>query len=157
MAVSRFAALTDAILSTLRASTDAGLTGVEIVDGPPFGADVPPKAVFIGWTGGDEDDTAGTISQSVHDAGLGASAKRDETVVVECIAEVFTGDDDLSAPRTTCVAILGAVESALRADYSLGLADVLRVEIDTGEVLQSRGPNGAAVRIGFRVSATCLI
>lgn len=157
MAISRWAAVHDAVLTKVRASTDPAMSGVEVFDGPPYGDNLPMRAVYVGWTGDPEDDNAGTVRQSVHDAGAGTSARRDEEIVIQCMCEAFSGDDDLVSLRGVAVGILGAVETALRSDFTLGLEYVLRVEMDSADVFQARTPQGSRVAFGFALTATCLI
>jgi hypothetical protein len=155
MAVSRYAALTDAVLATLRALNATTLAGVEIVDGPPLLNQFPAEAIYVGWSGEPDSDTSGSISQGYHD--LGPVATRDETAEVYCTIQAARGDDDMAAARLRAVAILGVMESALRANVSQGLVDVLRIEISDGAVRQVRNADGIGVEIAATVTATSLI
>lgn len=153
MSISRFAAVTDAILATLRAET--GLGNVEVMDGPPTQGQTSDSFLWVGWNGDPDDASAGSIRQNYHD--LGPTATRDEVVEVYCTIQVGRGDDEMAQARSDAIACLGVVESALRANVSLGLADLLRVEMSDSSVRQIRDQLGIAVEIDFTVTATALI
>ena len=155
MAISRYAAVTDAIISTLSALQSTTLANVEIVDGPPLIDQFPPDAIYVGWNGGIDDDSAGNITQSYHDTS--PVATRDERVEVYCIFQSARGDDEMAEARTRVVDMLGAAETALRANVGLGLTDLLRVEVSDGAVRQVRNADGIGVEIAVTITATSLI
>lgn len=152
MAVTRAAAVIDALVARLGA--DPVLAGL-VWDGPPVSGDPLPEVVTVGFAFNDDDYTAASITQELHE--LGAAAKRDETVDVTCAVMASNGDADMATARTRCITLLGAVESVLRADYSLGLTDVLRVELAVGTLRQAQTQTGAAAIVQFTVTATSLI
>lgn len=152
MATTRADAVIDALVATL--SAVPALSGL-VHDGPPVTGDALPEAVTVGFGFDEDDDLAFDIDQSVHE--LGPMAKRDETVEVRCAAMASNGDGDMAAARARCVALLGAVETALRADYTLGLADAIRVELTVGAGRQAQTQQGAGCLIQFSVTATSLI
>lgn len=152
MAITRAAAVVDALVTAL--SADATLTGL-VIDGPPVTQDELVDVVTVGYGWDADDDTAIEIEQEYHE--LGPTAKRDERLDVRCAAASFRGDADIAAARARCVALLGAVESVLRADPSLGLADLLRVELSAGSIRQAQTAQGAEVVCPFTVTAHSLI
>ena len=152
MSVTQVDAVIDALVTAL--SADATLSGL-VIDGPPVTEDVLADVVTIGFAWDPDDDTSADIEQEYHE--LGAAAKRDERVDVRCAAVAFRGDADMAAARARCVVLLGAVESVLRADYALGLADVLRVEVTAGSLRQLQTAQGAEAILPFTVTATSLI
>jgi len=151
---SRFAAVYDALLSTLQA--DGDLSSVTISDGLPITEDRLVDLVIVGNGGDPENSEAGRITQGYHDL-AGTSSTRDEVVTINCFAMSQTGDVDVSATRTRAFQVLGYVESAIRANYALGLANVLRVEITEISCNIEQFADGTAVRLPFTVQATCLI
>lgn len=155
MAISRYAAATDAILTTLRANATLSAAAVEIIDGPPVQQAYGTTVLYVGWRGDVDDDTAGDITQAYHD--LGPAATRDEIISIYCVVQSVRGDDDMSAARSSAVAALGAIETALRANVSLGLADVLRIELSDSTVRQVRDADGIGVELGFTITVTSLI
>jgi len=152
MAVTRADAVVDALVAAL--SADATLTGL-VIDGPPVTQDELVDVVTVGYGWDADDDTAIEIEQEYHE--LGPTAKRDERLDVRCAVASFRGDADIAAARARCVVLLGAVESVLRADPSLGLADVLRAEVTLGTFRQAQTAQGAEVICPFTVTATALI
>jgi hypothetical protein len=151
---SRFAAVYDALLSTLQA--DGNLSSVTVSDGLPITDDRLVDLVIVGNGGDPENSEAGRITQSYHDL-AGTSSTRDEVVTINCFAMSQTGDVDVSATRTRAFQVLGYVESAIRANYALGLANVLRVEITEISCNIEQFADGTSVRLPFTVQATCLI
>ena len=151
--ITRYAEVTDAVLSALRSSQD--LAGVLIVDGPPGSLTLAADFIYVGWTGSEDDELAGNISQAYHD--LGPAATRDETVTIECIVQSVRGDDLMDVARLRCVTMLGAVETILRSDPTVGLAGLLRVELSDASVRQVRNADGIGVEISFTLEATSII
>ena len=149
--ITRYAAATDAIIAALQAAPDM----VDVFDGPPTPGFNPYDAVYIGWSGGEDDETAGTISQQYHDTGI--SAKRDETLSIDYVVQSVRGDDDMSTARARTVEILGIVESTLRATPALGIDGVLYVEVSAGSVRQVRNADGIGVEITGSITVTAII
>ncbi len=155
MAISRYAAVVDALVALAQADATLTAAAVEVFDGAPTSQPYGTTLLAFGWTGDYEDETAGTIRQTYHD--LGPAAKRDETVEVVCAIQSWRGDDDMAAARTSAVAALGALETALRADVDAGVSDALRVEMSDATVRQARTSEGLFCEIDFTITATSLI
>lgn len=155
MAISRYAAATDAIVALAQADATLTAAAVEVVDGPPRQQGYGATVLYVGWTGEDDNATSGSIESSYHD--LGPTAKRDERVEVYCTAQSVRGDDDMSTARSAAVAVYGALETAIRANVSLGLADVLRFEVSDATVRQVRDGEGIGVEVGFTITCISLI
>jgi hypothetical protein len=149
--ITRYALATDAIIAALQAASGM----VDVFDGAPTPGFNPYEAVYIGWSGGEDDDTAGTITQEYHD--IGVAAKRDETLSIDYVVQTVRGDDDMSTARTRAVEILGIVESTLRATPALGLDGVLFVEVSAGSVRQVRSADGIGVEITGSITVTGII
>ncbi len=149
--ITRYALATDAIIAALQAAPGM----VEVFDGAPTPGFDPYEAVYIGWSGGEDDETAGTISQEYHDTGI--AAKRDETLSIDYVVQAVRGDDDMSTARTRTVEILGIVETTLRATPALGLDGVLYVEVSAGSVRQVRNADGIGVEITGSITVTGII
>jgi len=133
--------------------TSPGLAGVEIVDGPPIIDLSNPDLVFIGWQPGE--DQAATLTQSFNGAG---ARTRDEDFVITCYAEARSGDTDIAAQRVRAFALVGAVETALRATNELPEAPtlngtVLWAHLTAGNLTQAQTKAGAVVGVAF--SVTC--
>jgi hypothetical protein len=149
--ITRYALVTDAIIAALQAAPGM----VEVFDGAPTPGFDPYEAVYIGWSGGEDDETAGTISQEYHDTGI--AAKRDETLSIDYVVQAVRGDDDMASARTRTVEILGIVETTLRATPALGIDGVLYVEVSAGSVRQVRNADGIGVEITGSITVTGII
>jgi len=154
MAVSRFPAVVDAVVTALKAAP--GLASAVVSDGLPITEDRLTDLVIIGNGGQPEDTRAGTISQEYHDL-AGVDSTRDETVQVFCCVISQTGDVDVAATRTRAFDLLGAISDTLRANYKLGVSGVIRVELSDVEVVVEQFADGTAVRLPFTLTATSLI
>ena len=154
MAISQFATITDAVLTILRADTN--LSAVTISDGLPITEDRLVDLVIIGNSGNPEDSRSGTIRQEWHDL-AGINSTRDETVEIFCAILSQTGDVDVSTTRTRAFQILGWVSDAIRANYSGGLTNVIRIELTDVEVNVDQFADGTAVRLPFTITAESLI
>lgn len=152
MAVTRADAVIDALVAAL--SADGTLAGL-VWDGPPITGDPLPEVVTVGFAFDESDDSSFEITQSYHD--LGPAASRDETVDVRCAVYSSNGDGDMGAARARAVVLLGAVESVLRANPTLGLTEVMRAELSVGTGRQAQTPEGAACIVQFTVTATSII
>lgn len=155
MAISRYAAATDAIVALALADATLTAAAVRVVDGPPVQQQYGTTVLYIGWTGEDDNATAGSIESEYHD--LGPTAKRDERVEVYCVIQAVRGDDAMTTARSSAVAAYGALETAIRANVSLGLADVLRFEVSDATVRQVRDGEGIGVEVGFTITCISLI
>jgi hypothetical protein len=151
---SRFAAVYDATLTTLRADTN--LATLTVSDGLPITQERYDDLVIIGNSGDPEQPEAGRITQAYHDL-AGTSSTRDETVTLNCCVMSQTGDVDISTTRTRAFEVLGWVESAIRANYGLGLTNVIAVEITDISCIIDQFADGTAVRLPFTLQATSII
>ena len=144
MATSRFGAVVDALVSLIDATTVT-----HVFDGPPHTADTLDEYVIVGGTD-DPDDDAGEVRQEWN--GLGAGAKQ-ETGEVTCAVLVGTGDDVVKTARDRALVVLGEVETALRADKTLGGVIVSGwCSLAEGRPSQRRNANGLYARVVFTVS-----
>ncbi len=160
MTASRWAAVTDALLSTLTtaaATTGSTLFGVAVLDGPGVGA--PSAAldqVTVGWQFDDDIDTAGGITQAYRTTG-GASALRDEECTVECAVRSWSGDTTLSTSRTRAVGLFSAIGDLLRASYDLGLPGVVAVDVSDARIGQRQTDAGCGCTVSFSVRVVSII
>lgn len=154
MSASRFAAVYDAVLATLKAAPS--LSTVTISDSLPITDDRLDRLIMIGNGGNAEDTRSGSTRQNYRDM-AGVNSTRDETISIYCCVLTQTGDVDVAATRSAAFTILGNVEAALRGNYSLGLTDVLRVEVVDVEIYTEQFGDGTAIRLPFTIEATALI
>lgn len=144
MSVPKFGAVIDALV-VLAETTSA----TEVYDGPTVTIPTAVDFVVIGGTE-DPDDEPSSFDQTWN--GLGNRAKN-ESGEVTCAVLVGTGDDDVKTARDRALSILGEIETAVRADPSLG--GVLTggwAHVSGGRHVQRLTTEGIYVRITFTVS-----
>ena len=144
MATSRFGAVVDALVTLVDATSVT-----HVFDGPPNTADTLDEYVIVGGTD-DPDDDAGEFDQDW--AGIGRQSKN-ETGEVTCAVLVGTGNDVVKTARDRALVVVGEIETALRADPTLG--GVLSAgwsHLSEGRPRQRRNANGLYVRVTFTVA-----
>lgn len=143
-----------ALLAKVRGDATIATTyNTLVVDGPLLLEASRPNTLFVGGQPLDTDmQTAdGTFDQRWGE--LGARARYEDLAVV-CELWVRAGGTDLSAQRVTAQAILAAIESALRTDFTLGLgARLMWCEVKAGALFQGQTQQGATVRLQFTITA----
>jgi len=144
MATSRLGAVIDALVTQL----DAG-TAFSVYDGYPVTTTPPADFVIVGGTD-DPDDDAASLDQEW--AGLG-KASRDETGQITCAVVSQSGGTDLKTHRDRVLVILGELETALRADPTLGgVVQSGWLHLTAGALNQQQNANGSRARLTFTVS-----
>lgn len=173
MSTSRWAEVTDALVTVMRAVTgyrtpgaDADESLIIVFDGPEWLMSDDPGNQFLIIGGNIEDDQNGLAGQAFGPIGNRA---RDEagSIVCNAVAQlggIFLPDGSLasSVPRDTwstlraaAFANMGAVESALRSDPTLALSTLPRLIVQIGESIVPRQymtDGGAVVSIVFTVT-----
>lgn len=154
MQTSRVPAAVDALLAILRAAP--ALTGALIVDGPPIEL-AGNQRLYIGWN----PDGGGAVNL-VQDFNAAGARTRDEDFVINCYAEVWSGDRDMQVQRAAVFALLGVVETELRATNAepeaptLG-GTVLWSHLTAGDVTQAQDTDGARAGVAFAVTCRARI
>lgn len=145
----------DAITAVVAAlNADATVTGsAAVVDGPFITGDDPETAVYVGYDGDEDGDYNATENWTQEWAGLGAQRKN-ETFDITCCVISWSGEVTVAARRQTALAVLAAVESALRSavNIGLGLPQPTVATWSSGQLFQEQGANGLQARIPFTVS-----
>jgi hypothetical protein len=126
--------------------------GVAVYDGPPTtGLDAKLK-LYVGLEDPDADTVqrAATWTQSRDDLG---QLNRSEQVTVACVAETWSGTDDMATVRGAVFGITAAVEALIRADATQfgGNAALAAPGFATGDLLQNNTSTGAVARIPFQL------
>lgn len=146
----RLGVVIDALVSTMTTA----LPNVLVLDGPPVrGATTGTSVLAIGWDGTEEGDEAGTSSQEW--AGIGNHA-RNENLTVTCYAESTSGETTAKTVRDAALAVVQAVETALRSDPQLGGALTGPSYAQFGEISGLRQPQtseGVRAGVVFTVTA----
>lgn len=130
----------------------ATATGVAAVfDGPPMNNGAEYEFVAIGWDGVSiDDDPAAQIDQSWD--GIGAKHKT-ETATIPGAVSVASGDTTLKTVRDRALVIFGLMETAFRADPTLGVLSPPAVaHLSAFTPYQNQNEDGAAVRLVFTIS-----
>lgn len=144
MSTSRFGAVVDALIVSIGTAT-----GATVLDGPSNQTLTVDEYVVVGGTD-DPDDDAGEIEQEWN--GLGASAKQ-ETGEVTCAVLVGTGGDVVKTARDRALVLFGQIETAVRADKTLGgVITSGWCEMRSGRPSQRRNTNGLYARIVFTIT-----
>lgn len=124
--------------------------GTEVFDGPAAeDRSTALRAVTVGAAFQDDQDAV-SVERSFH----GAKRRALETLNVACSIYVGAGDSDPAAIPTLrgdAAAILGAIDSALTADRTLGGA-VGQAILSSASWVQGRDVAGAGVYVGFIVT-----
>jgi hypothetical protein len=134
-----------ATIDALVAIFVGALPDVQILDGPP---DVNLEADFVavGWS--PYADTAVDAQQQF--VSLGAR-QREEDFTVICYADSYSGDTDTSGRRARVFQLVGAVETALRADPTLGGVISLWAEMGACTLHQDIDDRGLAIGVTFHI------
>lgn len=144
MAVPKFGAVIDALV-TLAKTTTAGA----VYDGPVVTGEVPLDFIVIGGTE-DPDDEPSSFDQSWN--GLGNKSKNEQGEIT-CAVLVDTGDENVKVARDRALAILGEVETKVRADPSLGGVLIGGwCQVSGGRHVQRLNTQGLYVRVVFTVA-----
>lgn len=146
MFTSTIPAAIDGLLATLRAA--AGLSGVDIHDGPPMTAE-NPDYVCVGF---DPLDPLTSVEGGQVPASLGNRAREESYEIVGSLA-AWSGDELMSARRARAMALFAAVEAAVRADITLG-GTVRTAQIASYSLLQEQTDKGASAGVRFRIACS---
>ena len=150
MMTSRVPAAIDALLAILQAAPE--LSEVAIIDGPTTINYTQKRRVYVGWTPSAE--AAVTIEQAFNAAG---ARTRDEAFSISCYAEARSGDTAMKDRRDEVFALLGVVETALRASNAAPTAPtlngtVLWAHLTAGDFTQVQDQGSLA---GLAFTVTC--
>jgi hypothetical protein len=150
MMTSRVPAAVDALLAILRAAP--ALAEVAIVDGPSSVNFTQLRRLYVGWHPGGE--AAVSLTQDFNSAG---ARTRDEVFAISCYAEARAGDKDMQGRRSEVFALVGEVETALRATNAAPTAPtlngtVLWAHLTAGDLTQLQDQGSLA---GLAFTVTC--
>ncbi|MCL6733291.1 hypothetical protein [Streptomyces neyagawaensis] len=151
MATSSLPAALTQFLTILRA--DAGLTGVEVLDGPPVSDQSASEYVSIGWQP-DSEESASFV-QNFNGAG---ARTRDEDLLIACYLFTWSGDTDITVVRARLFELLAVIENALRATNAAPTKPtingaVLWAHIVRGHLQQAQSSQGARAGLAFTIAA----
>ncbi|WP_455360021.1 hypothetical protein [Streptomyces sp. SYSU K21746] len=118
MATSAVPAAINAILALLRA--EAGLSGVQVIDGPPTLDMADSEIVVIGWQDGGEQAV-----EEIQQFAYAGARSRDSDFSIACWLDTWSGDNDIGVRRARAYELLAVVENALRASVAKPAAPAL--------------------------------
>jgi len=142
-----FPAVINGILTSLRASSD--LSAVRIFDGVEIDSSYPGDFIAVGHDG--TDDGSVSVSSATQSFEQLGNFKQFEDGQIECFLSTWDGSDSLTARRARASQIISAVDTAIRADVSLGGACLYSfLSNHTTRYLQT--DVGAAVNVNFTIA-----
>lgn len=145
---SRFGLLIDTLLQLLRA-VPALADPVQVYDGPDVTDSEWADAVFIGFDG-DWNGKFDSVRIKQDWSYLGATSRFEEVDIV-CSVVSWSGDVTPKPNRDRAIVLLGAVETVLRTDPTLGLDSSVIATLDVANVFQEPFQNGHGCRILFTI------
>ena len=123
---------------------------VTVYDGPVTTGLDPPLKLWVGVSDPDNasHELAADFTQSW--ASLGRRG-RDEMITIHCVAEAWSGVDDLKSQRVAVYGILAAVETLMQADTTQFGGNVLFPDpgLTAMTLLQNNTTTGAIARVTF--------
>jgi len=139
------------LIDAIIAAADAALSNVAVYDGFGVTSDPAEDVLLVGVDdpNASADSFAGYARQEWAHAN---HTTRDEEGHVVCAASSWSGDGDAKAARDGAFATVAAVENALRANPSLGLANVLWTSVGGRIALsQNQHDSGASAVVIFTI------
>lgn len=151
--ISDTALVVDALRDLIRAALPlpGAADGVHVYDGPAPERAFQPRAVTVAAAFQDDQDAV-----AVERTESGARPTVTETLTIAGSVYAGGGDVDMERFRAEAGAILSAIETALRADRTLGgLVSLARLA--SAQWLQGRDTKGTGVAIGYTVDLVRLL
>lgn len=140
------------LLVIFRANATLTANNVLVIDGPITTNDAIVNTLLVGGTADDEqgDQDHAEFTQAWGE--LGARARYEDLNVI-CQLWVNDGGTDLAARRATAKTILAAVETDLRTNFTINVANLLWAHVTSAQLGQIQTEQGSAVRVTFTITA----
>ena len=153
---SKVPALIDYLFTTFTNAATLGAAPapntVTVFDGPQTTAAPYPLVLWVGLDDPDTDQVAPSAAASEQEwAGLGKLG-RNEISTIHCVAEAWTGADDIRSMRVAAFAIVAAVEDIVRSDPFSGLALFPDPGVTGLELRQNNTQAGSQARVSFQIA-----
>jgi len=146
MATTALPQVINGILTAFNAS--AGLSGVRIFDGPEIDASYPGDFIAVGHDGSEDGEVSvSNVTQSFEQLG---NLKQFEDGTVDCWLATWDGGTSLSDRRARVATLLSAVDTAIRADVSLGGACIYS-SLSNHQMSYIQANNGVAISVTFTI------
>ena len=147
MATTALPQVINGILTAFNAS--AGLTDVRIFDGPEIDANYPGDFIAVGHDGSEDGEVSvSNVTQSFEQLG---NLKQFEDGSVDCWLATWDGGTSLSDRRAQVATLLSAVDTAIRADVSLGGACIYS-SLSNHQMTYIQANNGVAISVTFTIT-----
>jgi len=147
MATTALTAVIDGLITNLSAS--AALAGVRIFDGVEIDSSFPGDFITVGHDGSDDGEVV--VANSVQQFLELGNRRQFEDASVNCQLVSWNGGVDVKSRRNRAFALLSAVDTAIRADVSLGGA-CLYSTLDNYTTFYRQTNVGVAVYVTFTVT-----
>lgn len=127
---------------------------VTVFDGTQTTEDDPPLTL---WVGLDDPDSDSAPLAATSDRQWNGLDSQSELITVFCVAESWSGGDDVIFERTAAYGIVAAAEELVRGDASQFGIGASRTPGVTGSQLRQNNTNrGAQARVSFQIVLTVL-
>ena len=147
MATTALPQVINGILTAFNASAD--LTGVRIFDGPEIDSSYPGDFIAVGHDGSEDGEVSvSNVTQSFEQLG---NLKQFEDGSVDCWLATWDGGTSLSDRRARVATLLSAVDTAIRADVSLGGACIYS-SLSNHQMTYIQANNGVAISVTFSIT-----
>ena len=139
------------VIDALVAAAQSALPDIRVEDG--WGVSASPADYLLIGVDDPDKPYAATSAQTRQDwATTGAQAQRAEDGEITCAALSWSGDVDQKAVRDAVYATAEAVDVILRADYTLGVPELLWAHFGaTTQLEQSVSSDGAHALLLFKI------
>lgn len=127
----------------------ANLSGVRIFDGPEIDSSYPGDFIAVGHDGSEDGEVSvSNVTQSFEQLG---NLKQFEDGSVDCWLATWDGGTSLSDRRSRVATLLSAVDTAIRADVSLGGACIYS-SLSNHQMTYIQANNGVAISVTFTIT-----
>lgn len=145
----------DYLVTTFTAAATIGAAGITVYDGPVTSQATPHQILWVGMEDpltGEGDSSPGSSEQEWVGPG---SRWKNETLIVNCVAEAWSGETTVKTLRDQCYAIASAAETIVHdnADFG-GLLAPGHANLTAGELRQAQTDVGMDVRLMFQIVCT---
>ena len=154
MVTSRVPSLIDYLVNlfTNAATIGQATPPVTVYDGPQTTAAPSQLVLWVGLDDPDTDQVAPSAAAAQQEWAAIGRLGRNEISTIHCVAEAWTGADDIRSMRVAAFAIVAAVETLVRADPFSGLALFPDPGVTGLELRQNNTQTGSQARVSFQIA-----
>ena len=153
MATSQIPALIDYLVNLFTSAATLGQATppVTVFDGPQTTAAAYPLVLWVGLDDPDTDQVAPSAAASEQEWAALGRLGRNEITTIHCVAEAWTGADDIKGMRTAVFGIVAAAETLVRSDPFTGVALFPDPGVTGLELRQNNPTSGSQARVSFQI------